>query len=306
MSAPWVEKHRPTSTDGIILDERNTRLVRNIGELPKIPSLLIHGPPGTGKTTAAEAIISRFAVKAESHAVLRLNASDERGISSVKTTIAAFACSEGMKRNTRKIVLLDEVDYMTPGAHDVLKALITRMREKVSFILICNYLFRVDSALRDCLICMKFYAPPRDKVAMFLTRILRIEGKTAGRFCVDNIVSTYYPDIRSMINACQHVGLDTELLPSMLDIKSLERFCPEVRKEHLRRTASTMGNTPVAAAKRLLKGIILSISDDKLEEAVEQKCNFVKLASLSPELAEDYFCDLLIPNLAARVHSEEP
>lgn len=48
-SLPWVEKYRPSSLDELIAHEEIVRILNKLIESNKLPHLLFHGPPGTGK-----------------------------------------------------------------------------------------------------------------------------------------------------------------------------------------------------------------------------------------------------------------
>jgi len=56
ISVPFVEKYRPESLDRIISHVEIVKTIRKFIESKKLPHLLFHGPPGTGKTSCMIAI----------------------------------------------------------------------------------------------------------------------------------------------------------------------------------------------------------------------------------------------------------
>ena len=46
---PWVEKYRPKCLDDLIAHEEIRQILNKLIESNKLPHLLFHGPPGTGK-----------------------------------------------------------------------------------------------------------------------------------------------------------------------------------------------------------------------------------------------------------------
>ena len=123
-SIPWVEKYRPEVFEDIILDNNNRELFKNILERNHFPNLLLHGPPGIGKTTTIINLINKFKKKNNEESktlVIHLNASDERGIDIIRNNIYNFVLSDNLFSKGTKFVILDEVDYMTRIAQQALK-----------------------------------------------------------------------------------------------------------------------------------------------------------------------------------------
>jgi replication factor C subunit 3/5 len=202
---PWVEKYRPSSFDTIVLDETNQLLFQKMLEQEYIPNVLFYGPPGTGKTTTILNLIQSFQEKKgeiNPSLVIHLNASDERGIDTIRSQIYSFVHTKPFFSKGKKFVILDEVDSMTKSAQQALSYLL-HTPVTVSFCLICNYISKIEDTLQTLFIKIKFNALPIPKMLDFLETIVKKEGIHYTRTHLEGIQRMYGTDIRSMINYLQ-------------------------------------------------------------------------------------------------------
>ena len=202
---PWVEKYRPSSFDTIVLEETNQLFFKKMIDTNYIPNLLFYGPPGTGKTTTILNLIQTFQEKqgeVNSSLVIHLNASDERGIDTIRSQIYSFVHTKPFFSKGKKFVILDEVDSMTKSAQQALSYLL-HTPVSVSFCLICNYISKIEDTLQTLFIKVKFNALPVDKMLDFLETIVKKEGIQYTRAHLEGIQRMYGSDIRSMINYLQ-------------------------------------------------------------------------------------------------------
>ncbi len=203
---PWVEKYRPTSLEGIILDETNSRVLNNILKKNEFPNILIYGPPGTGKTTTIINIIQAFQQQNNEvykDLVIHLNASDDRGIETIRNQIRDFVKAGTLLGKGTKFIILDEVDAMTKAAQSALKNLIQDYSHVCRFCLICNYISKVELSLKMHFLVLKMCQLPRDETKKMLKRICKEEKILIHPGEYDKMIDFYQSDVRSMINALQ-------------------------------------------------------------------------------------------------------
>jgi replication factor C small subunit len=193
----WVEKYRPQILEDYVGNEIIKNKIADYLTQGSIQNLLFHGVAGTGKTTLAKLIAKNLNCD-----LLYLNASDERGIDTIRDKIIPFASTMGF--NDVKIVILDEADYLTPQAQATLRNTIESCSKTTRFILTCNYLERIISPLQSR--CQTFEITPPSKTEV----IEHISNITAEEKLFDveiedvqKVVNTHYPDIRKIINTIQ-------------------------------------------------------------------------------------------------------
>ena len=203
MNIPWVEKYRPTIFENIVLDPVNKKIFQNVIKNKYFPNILFYGPPGTGKTTTIINLIKQYQDNKNNVSVIHLNASDERGIDIIRNQINQFVNSKGFYENEMKFVILEEVDSMTKNAQLALKYLLQSNCNNVRFCLICNYISKIDSSLKEEFVCMRFNQLPKKDIIKFIKHISIEEKLNINEEIISSIQEHFNSDIRSMINYIQ-------------------------------------------------------------------------------------------------------
>lgn len=212
-NTPWCEKYRPTNIESIVLEPINRTIFDNILEHNYFPNLLFYGPPGVGKTTTADNLILNYQKrysKINRETIIHLNASDERGIEVIRTQIYNFVKSKNMFEKGLKFVILDEVDYMTKNAQQALKNLLQSCIDNVRFIMICNYICKIDESLKNEFTCVRFNQLPQPEIVKLIRTIADAEDLHITDEAIVTIQQMFYSDIRSMINYIQLNQNNTE------------------------------------------------------------------------------------------------
>ena len=200
----WVEKYRPQTLEEYVGNETIKNKISDYLSQGSIQNLLLHGVAGTGKTTLAKLIATNLNCD-----LLYINASDERGIDTIREKIIPFASSLGF--GDVKIVILDEADYITPQAQATLRNTMESFSANTRFILTCNYLERIISPLQSRCQTLEIKPPSKREVGIRCVDICeeeKVKWENDDITVLKTIINAHYPDIRKIINTIQGSTVD--------------------------------------------------------------------------------------------------
>ena len=198
------ERYRPTTLDGYVGNEQLKTTIAKYLEQNDIQNYLFHGQAGTGKTTLAKIVINNLDCES-----LYINASDERGIETIRDKVVGFASVASFK--PLKVVILDEADFLTIQAQASLRNVIETYSKSTRFILTCNFIERIIDPIQSRCQTFKIQAPTKSDVAKHLVSILETEKTKFDLEQIKSLVNQYYPDIRKMLNTIQASTVDNTL-----------------------------------------------------------------------------------------------
>ena len=232
---PYVEKYRPKILDDTVLDNLSRSILENMITMNDFPNLFFYGPPGTGKTTTIINLIEGFQKKyngiIDKSLVIHLNASDERGIDTIRTQINNFVLSKSLFRKGTKFVILDEVDYMTKNAQQALKYLLENNNNtNIRFCLICNYISKIDSGLQNEFIKIRFNDLPKEMIIDKLKYISEKEDLKLSYESLEKVQKLYKSDMRSMINFIQLCVQSNLKLEDEINIIN-DKICEDIEEK---------------------------------------------------------------------------
>ena len=125
--------------------------------------LLLFGPPGSGKTTSANWLVSQIWKNQKSLMCISMNAADERSLESIRQKIFPFLRASWnaitVQKSAPRFIILDECETLTEAAQLSLQTILDRPPQEVCVILICNSQSRIHPKLRQRLLRIR-YDPP--------------------------------------------------------------------------------------------------------------------------------------------------
>jgi replication factor C small subunit len=214
----WTEKYRPMKLNEIIGQEHFVSDARGWIEEKNMPNVLLYGNPGNGKTGAGLVLGREILGETFKDNYFEVNASDDRRLENVRTTIKNIAQSGTIGDAPFRILLLDEMDGMTTDAQNALKRIMERYSNNIRFVITCNDRNKIIFALQSR--CANYHFKPLSNEAVLevLTSILKAEEIT--RFSQDELDSFIYAmngDMRRAITELQAAKASNSTLKTQID-----------------------------------------------------------------------------------------
>jgi replication factor C large subunit len=205
MNAPWTVKHRPKILDDIAGNKLVIQQILDWLELwrkgpPKKRALLLHGPPGTGKTVSVEAAANERGLD-----LVEINASDKRNREALEKTVGLATRQSDLFGRSR-LILIDEVDGINlsedRGAVDTIVRLVEDTQ--VPVILTANDVWDPKiGPIRNATTMIEYKRLGLRDSLPYLKKICQKEGIEVDEQALRLIVDRNQGDMRSIMNDLQ-------------------------------------------------------------------------------------------------------
>jgi DNA polymerase III delta prime subunit len=200
----WMEKYRPQTIDECILPQSLKDTFNGVVKTGELPHMLLCGTAGVGKTTVAKALC-----KALDYDYLLINASDDRNIDTLRTTVKQFASAISFN-GKRKVIILDEADYLNPQSFQpALRGVMEEFSKNCAFILTCNFKNKIIDPIQSRCSIKEFRIGKTERKQIIeacylrVVKILEKEGIEYDGKALAAIVVKYFPDLRRLLNELQ-------------------------------------------------------------------------------------------------------
>lgn len=272
----WTEKFRPKTIAECILPDRLKAPFQDYVNTTEIPNLLLHGGAGVGKTTVAKAMCNE--INAD---FLVINGSDETGVDMVRSKIKDFASTMSFTGG-RKVIIVDEADYLSPNAQAAFRNVIEEFASNCSFIFTCNFKNKIIDPLHSRCAVIDFTLKAPEKAGMagqFFKRVSNIlveESVTFDPKVIAEVVKKHFPDFRRVLNELQRYAsndnrtIDTGILAQIGDISLSEvvKFLKGKDFGSLRKWVASNDIDPATLYRRLYDSMYDTLQPQSIPQAV--------------------------------------
>jgi len=204
MDTPWVEKYRPDVVRDIVGNEATVERLQVIASSGNMPNLIITGPPGTGKTTSVLCLCRELLGDMYKEAVLELNASDDRGIDTVRNKIKMFAQKRvNLPPGRHKVVILDEADSMTQAAQQAMRRTMEVHSSSTRFALACNLSSKIIEPIQSRCAILRYTRLSDAQILDRLQHVVQTEEIPHHEDGLGAIIFTAEGDMRHALNNLQ-------------------------------------------------------------------------------------------------------
>lgn len=287
MKGPWVEKYRPQILDDVIGQDHIIQRLKRYVEEGGMPNLMFTGPAGVGKTTTALALAKAMLGDYWRQNFLELNASDARGIDTVRNEIKGFCRLKAIESPFR-IVFLDEVDNMTKDAQHALRREMEMYTQTASFILSCNYSSRIIDPIQSRCAIFRFAPVKAKQIKDRLNVIVEAENIKATSGALDNIVYFADGDMRRAVNILQA----SSTMGGEINEENVHEVVSKAKPEDVREMISTALDGKFLEARNLLREIMI-VQGISGEDMITQIYQEVSRMAREERIEEHVYLDLI-------------
>jgi replication factor C large subunit len=219
----WTEKYRPDTLKQVLGNGKAIEELRGWAAswergTPITGAVILYGPAGTGKTSAALALAREF-----DWDYIEMNASDARTAGMIQK-IAGPASRSMTFSGKPRLVILDEADNLHGTADRGGAAAMLRLVRETSqpVLLIANEYYDMEKPLRDAAKGIQFRSVRSTTIAQALREICRAEGVDCDPDALMMIAERAGGDMRSGVNDLQAAAQGQTSL-ALEDVATAER-----------------------------------------------------------------------------------
>ena len=313
---PWVEKYRPHKLSEIVGQDKIVTSLTKMFNGGSFPHLLFYGGSGSGKTSTIMALAKEIYGQNVRLMVMKLDASDDRGINSVREDTKGFAEKSNMFQKGVRLIILDEADSMTFDAQFALRRIIEKYSSSTRFCLICNYDNKIIPAIKSRCAEFKFNPISQEHIITKLKHVADSENLSYDKSAFQVLSNIAKGDLRKAINLMQSASsgkddmkqLNAELCyniagyPKPNEIKKISDMLfddsktLEVTSKKFRKYITENGYSISIILKEIIEDIVCRISDGTINP--KEYCYILsELAGLESKVSKSTFGDIYLSML---------
>jgi len=248
----WAIQYRPNTIDECILPDHVFNKLKAYVDSGELPDLILDGPAGVGKTSAAIAMCKQLDCD-----YFKINSSLEKGIDTIKDKVMQFASTVSFKEG-KKYIIFDEADGMLNSAQDGLRAFIEEFNSNCGYIFTVNNSSRIIPAIKSRCETVDFTYTKSDfpvlakKFYERIEMILKENNVEYEKSAIAVLIKKYYPDWRHILIVIQNYSKTTNKIDSGIlanrdaeSYKELIGFLKTKRWSDIRRWVGENSNVTV-------------------------------------------------------------
>lgn len=216
-SSIWTEKYRPSTFDEIKGQKEIVEKIKAFVETKNMPHVLFSGPPGVGKSTLAITVAKQLFKEDWRQNFLELNASDTRGIDTVRGQVKDFARTKSIGDVPFKIIFLDECDALTKEAQQALRRTMENYSATTRMVLSCNFSSKIIDAIQSRCAIFRFKPLSEPEIYQVIDKVAKQEELMVSAESKKALFEVCDGDCRRLENIMQSCAvLNKQITPELV------------------------------------------------------------------------------------------
>lgn len=205
MEIPFLVKYQPNTLKDFIASDDLKDFIETSIIMDNL-NLMLVGECSSGKTALLNIIIKLYYSDVElspekyDKQILFVNSLKEQGINFYRTDVKTFCQTKSSVFGKKKIVILDDVDFINEQSQQVFRNCIDKYSDSVNFIITCINTQKVIESLQSRSTPIKLSPLSKEQIKPIISRIIINENIQIDDDAVEFILSISNNSIRLLIN----------------------------------------------------------------------------------------------------------
>jgi DNA polymerase III delta prime subunit len=224
MELPFIVKYQPLYLKDFEIDKELYEILNTLIEMDNLNILLV-GDSGCGKTSLISAIIKEYyPTNFIKNDILYINNLKDQGISYYRNEVKTFCQTTSCNLNKKKIIILDDVDFINEQSQQVFRTCIDKYSHNVHFIASCTNTQKVIDSIQSRMTISKIKALNIDNLRKIMEKIIKIENINIQEDAKKFILSICNHSVRILINYLEKL----KLLDMEVDVQLVINVCTNI------------------------------------------------------------------------------
>ena len=206
-SSIWIEKFRPKKFEDVIGQDKIVGRIKAFVEQKNLPHLLFSGPAGVGKTSLILTAARELYGENFRQNILETNASDSRGIDTIRNEVKDFARTKSIGNVPFKICILDEADALTREAQQALRRTMEQYSSICRFCLITNWSSKIIDPIQSRCTIFRFKPLEKESINRIIGKLAKEENLKIDDGAREALIYVSSGDVRRLENVLQSCSM---------------------------------------------------------------------------------------------------
>jgi DNA polymerase III delta prime subunit len=273
-----INKYQPLYFNDFEIDPEIIDILNTFIKMDCLNIMFI-GNMGSGKTSLLNAVIREYYKGHENYSenILYINSLKEQGINYYRNDVKTFCQTSSSIKNKKKIVVLDDLDFINEQSQQVFRNCIDKFAHNVHFISSCSNLQKIIENLQSRFTIVKI--KPLDR-----TNMLKILNKIKQNECIhiDNESENFLLDLcnnsaKILINYVEKI----KLLRTNIHLELIKKICTNINFCDFHKYTCLLKERKLVSALNVL--YVIYDQGYSVMDILDNYFTFVKLTSLLDE-----------------------